>query len=36
MIPKRMKAAVIHQFGAPLHIEEVAVREPGETKYWLR
>lgn len=32
MIPKKMKAAVIHQFGAPLQIEEVAVREPGENE----
>jgi propanol-preferring alcohol dehydrogenase len=32
MIPKTMKAAVIHEFGAPLHIEEVQVREPGENE----
>lgn len=28
MIPQKMKAAVIHQFGAPLQIEEVAVKMP--------
>ena len=32
MIPKTMKAAVIHDFGQPLHIEEVQVREPGENE----
>lgn len=29
MIPKTMKAAVIHEFGAPLLIEQVPVPEPG-------
>lgn len=28
MLPKTMKAAVVHEFGKPLQIEEVAVREP--------
>lgn len=32
MIPKKMKAAVIHAFGEPLHIEEMPVREPGENE----
>jgi propanol-preferring alcohol dehydrogenase len=32
MIPKKMKAAVIHQFGAPLQIEEMRVKEPGENQ----
>jgi propanol-preferring alcohol dehydrogenase len=32
MIPKTMKAAVIHDFGQPLHIEEVALREPAENE----
>ncbi|MBC7567009.1 MAG: zinc-dependent alcohol dehydrogenase, partial [Pedobacter sp.] len=32
MIPKIMKAAVVHQFGQPLQIEEVKVREPGENE----
>lgn len=27
-----MKAAVIHAFGEPLHIEELPVREPGENE----
>jgi propanol-preferring alcohol dehydrogenase len=30
MLPKTMKAAVIHQFGQPLQIEEMPVKEPGE------
>jgi propanol-preferring alcohol dehydrogenase len=30
MIPKKMKAAVIHQFDQPLQIEEMPVKEPGE------
>lgn len=30
MIPKTMKAAVIHSFGSPLQIEQVKVKEPGE------
>lgn len=29
MLPKTMKAAVLHQFGAPLAIEEMPVKEPG-------
>lgn len=29
MIPKKMKAAVVHEFGRPLQIEEMPVREPG-------
>lgn len=28
MLPKTMKAAVVHEFGKPLQIERVAVREP--------
>jgi len=32
MIPKTMKAAVIHGFGEPLHIEQIPVREPGENE----
>ncbi|MBO9640920.1 MAG: alcohol dehydrogenase catalytic domain-containing protein, partial [Siphonobacter aquaeclarae] len=32
MIPKTMKAAVLRAFGAPLAIEEVPVREPGENQ----
>ncbi|KUJ52836.1 alcohol dehydrogenase [Chryseobacterium sp. JAH] len=32
MIPKKMKAAVIHAFGEPLQIEELPVREPGENE----
>jgi propanol-preferring alcohol dehydrogenase len=32
MIPKIMKAAVIHQFGQPLQIEEMPVKEPGENQ----
>lgn len=32
MIPKTMKAAVLHAFGAPLQIEEVPVKEPGENQ----
>lgn len=32
MIPKKMKAAVIHQFGAPLQIEEMPVKEPRENE----
>lgn len=30
MLPKTMKAAVLHNFGGPLAIEEVPVKEPGE------
>jgi propanol-preferring alcohol dehydrogenase len=29
MIPKTMKAAVLHEFGKPLKIEEVPVKTPG-------
>jgi propanol-preferring alcohol dehydrogenase len=29
MLPKKMKAAVLHKFGDPLKIEEVPVKEPG-------
>lgn len=29
MIPKTMKAAVLHQFGKPLQIEQVPVKQPG-------
>lgn len=32
MLPKTMKAAVIHQFGKPLQIEEMPVKEPGENQ----
>jgi len=32
MLPKKMKAAVIHEFGKPLQIEEVPVREPGQNE----
>lgn len=32
MIPKTMKAAVLHSFGAPLKIEEVPVKEPKENQ----
>lgn len=32
MLPKKMKAAVIHEFGGPLKIEEMPVREPGENQ----
>jgi len=32
MLPKTMKAAVIHAFGAPLQIEEMPVKEPGENE----
>lgn len=32
MIPKKMKAAVLHAFGTPLQIEEVPVKEPGENQ----
>ncbi|MFA6059062.1 MAG: alcohol dehydrogenase AdhP [Taibaiella sp.] len=32
MIPKTMKAAVLHAFGTPLQIEEVPVKEPGENQ----
>lgn len=29
MLPKKMKAAVLHEFGKPLMIEEMQVKEPG-------
>jgi propanol-preferring alcohol dehydrogenase len=29
MLPKKMKAAVVHAFGQPLQIEEMPVKEPG-------
>jgi propanol-preferring alcohol dehydrogenase len=32
MIPKTMKAAVIHAFGQPLQIEEMPVKAPGENQ----
>ncbi len=32
MIPKKMKAAVIHGFGQPLQIEEIPVNAPGENQ----
>jgi propanol-preferring alcohol dehydrogenase len=32
MIPKKMKAAVIREFGKPLQIEEMPVREPGRNQ----
>ncbi|AYN01824.1 alcohol dehydrogenase AdhP [Chryseobacterium sp. 3008163] len=32
MIPKKMKAAVIHTFGEPLQIEEMPVREPSDNE----
>ena len=32
MLPKTMKAAVLHQFGGPLSIEEMPVKEPGENQ----
>jgi propanol-preferring alcohol dehydrogenase len=32
MLPKKMKAAVIHAFGQPLQIEEMPVKEPGENQ----
>ncbi len=31
-IPKTMKAAVVHEFGAPLQIEEVEVKTPGKNE----
>jgi hypothetical protein len=36
MLPKTMKAAVIHAFGAPLQIEQVPVKEPGENEILVR
>jgi len=32
MIPKKMKAAVVREFGKPLQIEEMPVREPGKNE----
>ena len=32
MLPKKMKAAVLHEFGGPLHIEEMPVKEPRENQ----
>lgn len=32
MIPRTMKAAVLHRFGTPLQIEEVPVKQPGENQ----
>lgn len=32
MIPKTMKAAVLHEFGKPLTIEQVPVKAPGENQ----
>lgn len=32
MLPKTMKAAVVHDFGQPLRIEEMPVKEPGENQ----
>jgi propanol-preferring alcohol dehydrogenase len=32
MLPKKMKAAVLHEFGGPLVIEEMPVREPRENQ----
>ncbi|MFV3075086.1 alcohol dehydrogenase AdhP [Niveispirillum fermenti] len=29
MLPQKMKAAIVHAYGAPLHLEEVAVPRPG-------
>jgi propanol-preferring alcohol dehydrogenase len=36
MIPKTMKAAVVHQFGAPLQIAEMPVKQPGENQVLVR
>ncbi len=32
MLPKKMKAAVVYEFGAPLKIEEMPVKEPRENE----
>jgi alcohol dehydrogenase, propanol-preferring len=32
MLPKKMKAAVLHEFGGQLTIEEMPVKEPGENQ----
>ncbi|HUL32978.1 MAG TPA: alcohol dehydrogenase AdhP [Candidatus Eisenbacteria bacterium] len=36
MSQKKMKAAVVHQFGKPLQIDEVAVPDPGEGQVLLK
>ena len=36
MIPKTMKAAVLHEFGQPLTIEEVEVKTPGENQVLIK
>jgi propanol-preferring alcohol dehydrogenase len=36
MIPKTMKAAVLHEFGQPLSIEQVAVKEPKENQVLIK
>ncbi len=36
MIPKTMKAAVLHEFGQPLTIEEVEVKMPGENQVLIK
>lgn len=36
MIPKTMKAAVLHEFGQPLTIEQVEVKMPGENQVLIR
>ncbi|MEO5593086.1 MAG: alcohol dehydrogenase catalytic domain-containing protein [Chitinophagaceae bacterium] len=32
MLPKKMKAAVVREFGQPLQIEEMPVRQPGSNE----
>lgn len=36
MIPKTMKAAVLHEFGQPLSIEQVEVKLPGENQILIK
>jgi propanol-preferring alcohol dehydrogenase len=36
MLPKKMKAAVLHAFGSPLTIEEMPVKEPGENQILIK
>lgn len=36
MIPKTMKAAVLHEFGQPLTIEQVEVKMPGENQVLIK
>ena len=36
MIPKTMKAAVLHEFGKPLTIEQVEVKMPGENQVLIK